>query len=139
MGTPKDFFGGGKMENRQKNRQIYISLARVLCAFAVVTIHANDCFKEFNIEGCWGIANAIETGLFFAVPVFMMITGATLMDYSERYSTKEYFIKRIQKDSNPIFCLVCHQCYFECEYVFSILLFYKSVWCIFMYSIVFIY
>lgn len=103
MGTPKDFFGGGKMENRQKNRQIYISLARVLCAFAVVTIHANDCFKEFNIEGCWGIANAIETGLFFAVPVFMMITGATLMDYSERYSTKEYFIKRIQKTVIPYF------------------------------------
>ena len=34
---------------------------------------------------------------YFAVPVFFIITGITLMDYQERYSTKEYFKKRAVK------------------------------------------
>lgn len=84
-----------------KNRQIYLSLARIICAFAVVMIHTNGCFYEFNIERCWGVANFIECGLGFAVPVFIMVSGATLMDYSQRYSSKEYFKKRVLKTVIP--------------------------------------
>ena len=84
-----------------RERKIYLSLARVICAFAVVMIHTNGCFYEFNIDKCWGWANAIESGLGFAVPVFIMVSGATLMDYSQRYSTVEYFKKRITKTVIP--------------------------------------
>lgn len=82
-------------------REHYLSLARVICAFAVVMIHTNGCFYEFNIDGCWTWANVIESGLGFAVPVFIMVSGATLMDYSKRYSTKEYFKKRVAKTLIP--------------------------------------
>ena len=84
-----------------KERKVYLSLARIICAFAVVMIHTNGCFYEFNTESCWIWANVIECGLGFAVPVFIMISGATLMDYSNRYSTKEYFKKRIIKTGIP--------------------------------------
>lgn len=84
-----------------KNRQVYLSLARVICAFAVVMIHTNGCFYEFNTETCWTWANIIESGLGFAVPVFIMVSGATLMDYSQRYTTKEFFIKRFHKTVIP--------------------------------------
>lgn len=84
-----------------KERKVYLSLARVLCAFAVVLIHTNGCFYEFNIDRCWPWANVIESGLGFAVPVFIMVSGATLMDYSKRYSTKEYFKKRFIKTVIP--------------------------------------
>ncbi|MBP3676802.1 MAG: acyltransferase family protein [Agathobacter sp.] len=80
-----------------KERKTYLSLARVIGALAVVMIHTNGCFYEFNIEQCWTLANVIESGLGFAVPVFIMVSGATLMDYSKRYSTKEYFKKRVVK------------------------------------------
>lgn len=80
-----------------QERKVYISLARVLCAFAVVVIHTNDCFYEFNIKECWIWANVIEGSLSFAVPVFFMISGATLIDYSQRYTTKEFFKKRLAK------------------------------------------
>ena len=45
--------------------------------------------------------NIIECLFYFAVPIFFMISGATLIDYRERYSTKEYFIKRIKKTVIP--------------------------------------
>ena len=82
-------------------KQVYLSLARVICAFAVVMIHTNGCFYEFNVGECWTWANIIESGLGFAVPVFIMVSGATLMDYSKRYSTKEYFKKRFFKTVIP--------------------------------------
>jgi len=84
-----------------KERKVYLSLARVICAIVVVIIHTNDCFYEFNIDRCWALANVIESGLCFAVPVFIMVSGATLMDYSKRYSTKEYFRKRVVKTVIP--------------------------------------
>jgi len=84
-----------------KQRVCYLSLARVICAVAVVMIHTNGCFYEFNVEQCWPLANVIESGLGFAVPVFIMVSGATLMDYSKRYSTKEYFKKRVLKTVIP--------------------------------------
>lgn len=84
-----------------KERKTYLSLARVIGAIAVVFIHTNGCFYEFNIDRCWTWANVIESGLGFAVPVFIMVSGATLMDYSQRYSTKEYFKKRVLKTVIP--------------------------------------
>lgn len=35
-----------------------------------------------------------ETVFYFVVPIFFMISGATLMDYRDRYNTKDFFIKR---------------------------------------------
>lgn len=85
-----------------KNQRInYLSLANVISAFAVVMMHANNAFWKFKPERFWLTANIIESVMFFAVPIFFMISGATLIDYRERYSTKEYFKKRIDKAVIP--------------------------------------
>lgn len=79
----------------------YLTLASVIAAFAVVTMHVNEVFWEFSTEKYWVSANAIDSILYFAVPVFFMISGATLIDYRDRYSTKEYFKKRVDKTVIP--------------------------------------
>ena len=84
-------------------KQEYISLLNVLSAFAVVVLHTNNCFWTFSTERYWMTANIIESVMYFAVPVFFMITGATLINYHERYSTKEYFRKRFRKAVFPFF------------------------------------
>lgn len=84
-----------------QNRIHYLSLASVIAAFAMVMLHTNGCFWQFSTERFWATANIIESVMYFAVPVFYMITGATLMDYRERYSTIEYFKKRILKAFIP--------------------------------------
>ena len=84
-----------------KQRVHYLSLASVISAFAVVMLHTNGCFWSFSKEQYWVTANIIESVMYFAVPVFFMITGATLIDYRDRYTSKEYAWKRIQKTLIP--------------------------------------
>lgn len=85
----------------------YLSLANVIAAFAVVMLHTNNCFWEFNKERYWVTANIIESVMYFAVPVFFMISGATLMEYKNRYSTKEYLLKRMTKAGIPFLIWSC--------------------------------
>lgn len=72
----------------------------MLSCCAVVILHTNGDFWNFHSEH-WAIKNVIECVFYFAVPVFFMISGATLIGYDERYTTKEYFIKRIKKTVIP--------------------------------------
>lgn len=85
----------------KKDRIHYISILSIVSAFAVVFLHANGCFWAYSEKQYWFSANIIECLMYFAVPVFFMISGATLIDYREKYSTKEYFIKRIKKTVIP--------------------------------------
>ena len=80
--------------NTKKN---YITILSVISAIAVVFLHVNGCFWSYGRERYWYTANVIECLCYFAVPVFFMITGANLIDYQDKYSTKEYFKKRIKK------------------------------------------
>lgn len=79
----------------------YISVLTVVSAFAVVALHTNGCFWQFSTERYWFTANIIESVFYFAVPVFFMISGATLLDYPKRYDLKTYFKKRIRKTVIP--------------------------------------
>lgn len=85
----------------KQGKIFYLSLASVISAFAVVMLHTNGCFWTFSAERYWKTANIIETVMYFAVPVFFMMTGATLMEYRERYTTKQFFVKRIEKALVP--------------------------------------
>lgn len=82
----------------KKGKDLSLTFIQIVCAIAVVTLHTNGCFWQFSsTERYWRTANVIECLFYFAVPIFFMITGITLLDYTERYSTKEYFKKRISK------------------------------------------
>ncbi len=59
----------------------FISFASFISAMSVVFIHSNKCFWDFSSTArYWKTANIIECFFYFAVPVFFMITGATLID-----------------------------------------------------------
>ncbi len=84
------------------SKDFSLTFIQVICAIAVVTLHTNGCFWQFSsTERYWFTANIIECVCYFAVPVFFMITGITLLDYQDRYSTKEYFKKRTEKALLP--------------------------------------
>ena len=85
---------------KEKDRIFYIALLSVISAIAVVFCHANE-FYLFDHNPNWAIRNMIEGITHFAVPVFFMITGAMLLDYTKRYSLSEYFKKRINKTLVP--------------------------------------
>ena len=86
----------------QNSKDFSLSFIQVVCAIAVIMLHTNGCFWSFSAtESYWFSANIIECICYFAVPVFFMITGITLLNYLDRYSTREYFIKRAEKTLIP--------------------------------------
>ena len=80
---------------------LYIDVLAILSAFAVVMLHANGVFWSHPAGRLWLTSNCIETLFYFAVPVFFMISGATLMDFRAKYSTKEYFVRRLVRAGIP--------------------------------------
>ena len=80
---------------------LYIDVLTILSAFAVVMLHANGVFWSHPAGRLWLTSNFIETLFYFAVPVFFMISGATLMDYRAKYSTREYYVRRLIRAGIP--------------------------------------
>ena len=91
------------IENQEKDKEKieYIILLNVISAISVVFLHANAVFWTFSTDAYWFSANIIESVFYFAVPIFFMISGATLINYKERYSTRKFFKKRIKKTFIP--------------------------------------
>lgn len=90
------------MKGQMKTEKtFYLTVLNVLSCFSVVMIHCNGIFWTAPTENVWISANLIETIFYFAVPVFFMVSGCTLFDYQQRYSTKEYFHKRFWKTVFP--------------------------------------
>lgn len=72
------------------NKILYIDVLIVLSCISVVLLHANGIFWLHPNGALWISSNIIESVFYFAVPVFFMISGLTLIDYNKRYSTKIY-------------------------------------------------
>lgn len=84
-----------------KKMYLYISIANILSSFGVVMLHTNGIFWTFPSGRLWITSNLIETLFYWPVPIFFMITGITLINYQERYSTKKYFKKRFERTLFP--------------------------------------
>ncbi len=85
-----------------QNKKLYISILSVICSLSVVLLHMSG-FWSFKAPANlgWIFSNLIESVCYFAVPVFFMISGATLIDFNKRYTLKEYFKKRFSKTAIP--------------------------------------
>lgn len=88
------------MENNKKYI-LYFDLLNIFACFAVVALHVNGAVHTFAKTRNWVSCMFIEALFYFAVPVFFMLTGATLMNYRKRYNTGAFFKKRIFKTFVP--------------------------------------
>ncbi len=80
---------------------VAFDILNIISCFAVVALHVNGVFWRFSYDRYWITSNFIESLFYFAVPVFVMLSGATLINYRERYSTREFFKKRVVKTFVP--------------------------------------
>lgn len=89
-----------ELEEKQDTK--WITLLAVISAIAVIFIHVNACFFSLPVtDPIWLSSVVFIDVCYFAVPCFFMITGATLLNYPQRYSTKQYFWKRVKKTVIP--------------------------------------
>lgn len=80
---------------------VYFDVLNILACLCVIGMHCNGIVHIFDGSAVWAQSMVIETLAYWAVPVFFMLSGATMMDYRERYSTREYFKRRWRKVGTP--------------------------------------
>ena len=91
------------MMDKQLNRSLYIDLLRVLGVVAVVLIHIDSPLMNMNWgrnQGYWWIGNVVMSLLRFAVPVFVMISGATLL--TREIKTSDFYRRRFLRVVLPL-------------------------------------
>lgn len=82
-------------------RIVYFDILNVIACFCVVCMHCNGWIHLFIKDDLWGARVLIEVICYFAVPVFFMLSGATLLNYRQRYSTTEFYKKRFIRTVIP--------------------------------------
>lgn len=85
----------------QSSRVIYFDVLNILACFGVVAMHVNGLTHSYSRSLRWVQALSVDCLFYWAVPVFFMLTGATLLGYRSRYSTKEFLRKRIERTVVP--------------------------------------
>lgn len=81
----------------KKNRVLYFDILNILACFSVVALHCHGSFFEFKNTTEWYVTAVVQILAHWAVPVFFMLTGATLLDYRKKYDTVRYFKRRVQR------------------------------------------
>lgn len=84
-----------------KGNKYYISILNIVSCFSVVVLHQNYMVHQFSPTREWAFSVMLEVLFYFAVPVFFMLTGATLIGYERKYSNSVFAKKRIKKTLIP--------------------------------------
>lgn len=79
----------------------YFDALNVFSCFSVIALHCNGIFHQYTQTAAWNFSAVIQVLFYCAVPVFFMLSGATLLRYNERYSTTDFYKKRLKKTLIP--------------------------------------
>lgn len=88
----------------KSKRIFYYDILNISACIGVIALHHNRCVHKFTPSSDWDAALIIEVLFFWAVPIFFMLTGATLMEYRKRYDTKTFFKRRISRNTKMTTC-----------------------------------
>lgn len=86
-----------------KKRILYFDILNILSCIAVIALHHNSRIWKFEVSNGWRLSLFIECFFYWAVPIFLMISGANLLNYREKYDTKVFLKKRVLKTVIPWF------------------------------------
>lgn len=84
-----------------RKRTAYFDALNVVACFGVISMHANGLTHSFSPTPSWLQAFFVDCVFYWAVPVFFMLTGATLLDYRKRYETGEFLKRRVGRTLVP--------------------------------------
>ena len=86
----------------ERKRGVYFDVLNVLACLSVIGMHCNGLVHNYSDTAAWRQALAVDVLAYWAVPIFIMISGATMMNYRERYSTGTFMKRRFMKVGIPL-------------------------------------
>ncbi len=96
------------------SRIYYFDILNVISCIAVLALHHNGIVHTFDGSSAWCQALGVEVLFYWAVPVFFMLSGATLINYRERYDTKTFLKKRFVRTLIPFLIWSIIWCLLNC-------------------------
>lgn len=90
-----------------KDRVVAYDFLNILACMSVIFLHHSGIVHHYNGQSMYFCALVVECIFYFAVPNFFMLTGATLMRYDNRYTTKKFFRKRFSRTVIPFILWSC--------------------------------
>ena len=85
----------------EKKYNVCYDILTILACIMVVFFHMNGIVYTFSDSISWKIAVVERCIVYSAIPIFFMLSGAKLMGYRQRYSTKEFIKKRLLRVGIP--------------------------------------
>lgn len=86
-----------KGENCLDKRIFYFDRLRIISAIAVIVIHicGIELFKHSTASPAWNMYNILDSFSRFAVPMFIMLSGALFLNPEKQISLKSLYAKKI--------------------------------------------
>lgn len=84
-----------------KKRILYYDILNIACCLCMIALHHNGVVFSFSDTSAWRQSLVVECVCYWAVPVFMMLSGANLLNYRKKYTTTMFMKKRIQRTVIP--------------------------------------
>jgi len=83
---------------------VWLDNSRIIAILAVVFLHVSAGVVTESVIGTesWWVGNLYDSLVRWCVPVFVMISGAVLLDPDKRENLKTFYIKRLSKIFIPI-------------------------------------
>lgn len=78
-------------------RHWYFDLINIIACFCVVAMHCNSRINMYGTGLGWNLSVVIHCLCIWAVTAFFMMSGANLLEYRQKYSTKDFIKKRVLK------------------------------------------
>lgn len=86
-------------------RRTAFDVLNIIACLGVIALHHNNLVHSYVRDSIgWIQSLVVECVCYCSVPVFMMLSGANLLGYLDRYSTGEFFKKRFIRTVIPWLC-----------------------------------
>ncbi|HIR25974.1 MAG TPA: acyltransferase [Candidatus Egerieimonas faecigallinarum] len=85
----------------ETQRFLYMDILNIAACFAVLVLHCSGTFFTYTPDSVWKLSLLLQVLARWAVLVFLMLTGANLLSYCEKYSTAVFFRKRLLRTFLP--------------------------------------
>ena len=78
-------------------RLVYLDILNIIAMIQVVDLHVNGIVHSHPEIRAWNTSLIVKVLFYWGVPLYLMISGANLMNYRSKYDTKTFFKKRFIK------------------------------------------